>query len=148
MMRIATTMTAGRLAALACAATLIATAGTAVAAIPAAATTEPSVLVFDQAPKNGAVNVSYAYLPQDGYVLIYSADADGKRSADPIGSAALKAGDHRDVSVKLTAAPAPGAKLLAVLYQDKDGKPGPTRGTDVSFWPDGKIPSENAFTVR
>lgn len=125
-------------------------AGAAVAATgPASAsTTNPSVLVFDQAVKDGSVSISYAYLPKSGYVVIYGSTADGKSSGEPLGSASLKSGDHRNVAVKLNSAPAAGTKLWATLYEDRDGKSGPTKGTDVSMWSDGKLPMENAFTIR
>lgn len=119
----------------------------ATAAVPAAST-DPSVLVFDQAGKDGAVTISYAYLPRKGYAVIYGADASGKPSSEPLAHVPLEAGDHRNISVKLTAIPAPGSKLWASLYEDKDGKPGFAKGADVSLWSDGKLPLENVFTIR
>lgn len=117
------------------------------AAVPAPVA-PPSVLVFDQAHKNGAVNITYAYLPKKGYVVIYGADASGKPAGTPLAHMALEAGDHRDISVKLTEIPAAGSKLWASLYEDADGKPGFSKGADVSLWLDGKLPMENAFTIR
>lgn len=131
---------AGAAAAAACSAA-------AVAATPPP-TTEPSVLVFDQAHTGGTVKIDYVYLPKKGYVVIYGADATGKSNGEPLAHVPLEAGDHRNISVKLTTPPAPGAKLWASLYQDSDGKPGFAKGADLSLWSDGKLPAENAFTIR
>lgn len=119
----------------------------AVAAV-SAPTGEPSVLVFDQAHKSGTVNISYVYLPKKGYVVIYGADAAGKPTGEALAHVPLEAGDHRNIAVKLTTAPAAGAKLWASLYEDSDGKPGFAKGADLSLWADGNVPLENAFTVR
>lgn len=119
----------------------------ATAAVPGAAT-EPSVLVFDQAHKSGTIKVDYAFLPKKGYVVVYSADAAGKPTGEPLAHVPLEAGDHRDISVKLTAIPTAGTKLWASLYEDSDGKPGFAKGADVALWPNGKLPLENAFTIR
>lgn len=119
----------------------------ATAATPAP-TGEPSVLVFDQPHKGGAVNISYAYLPKKGYVVIYAAGTSGKPSGEPLAHLPLEAGDHRNISVMLNTMPAPGTKLWATLYEDSDGKPGFTKGADVSLWANGKLPLENAFSIR
>lgn len=132
---------------LAGAAAVAAVSAAAVAAVPPPST-EPSVLVFDQTHKDGAVKIDYVYLPKKGYVVIYGADASGKPGGEPLAHVSLEAGDHRNISVKLTTAPAPGAKLWASLYEDRDGKPGFAKGSDVSLWSDGKLPLENAFTIR
>ncbi len=122
-------------------------AGAASANVPPAAG-EPSVLVFDQRHKGASVTISYAYLPKKGYAVIYGADAAGKPMGQPLAHVPLDAGDHRDITVKLNEDLQPGTKLWASLYEDRDGKQGFVKGADVSFWPDGKLPMENAFTVR
>jgi hypothetical protein len=126
----------------------VASVATAATQPAAGSTTEPSVMVFDQAAKDGKVNISYAYLPKNGYVVVYGTSADGKVSGEPLGSASLKAGDHRDVAVKLSSQPAPGTKLWATIYEDRDGKQGPARGTDMAIWESSALPRENAFTIR
>jgi hypothetical protein len=113
----------------------------------AAESAPPSVLVFDQAAKDGQVKISYAYLPKNGYVVVYGTTPDGKRTAAPLGSKSLPRGDHRDIAIKLDSTPGPGTKLWASIYEDRDGKPGPAKGTDVSIWND-KLPLENSFVVR
>lgn len=129
------------------AAAVAALSAAAVAAVPAP-TTEPSVLVFDQTHKGDSVKIDYVYLPKKGYVVIYGADAAGKPTGEPLAHVPLEAGDHRNISVKLTAVPTAGSKLWASLYEDSDGKPGFAKGSDVSLWSDGKLPQENAFTIR
>jgi hypothetical protein len=118
------------------------------AATGAASTNEPSVTVFDQQIRDGKINISYVYLPQNGYVVVYGASADGKPTGEPLGHIELKKGDHRDISVKLDKMPAAGTKLWASIYEDRDGKPGFAKGSDVSVWSEGRLPAENGFLVR
>ena len=61
----------------------------------------PSVLIFDQKLRNGEVTVEYAYLPTNGYVIVYGADKDGKAIREPLGHVELKAGDHRKFAIEL-----------------------------------------------
>ena len=107
----------------------------------------PSVLIFDQKLRNGEVTVEYAYLPTNGYVIVYGADKDGKAIREPLGHVELKAGDHRKFAIKLTTAPPVGESMWAALYVDKDGKPGFDRTADASIWND-KLPVENRFIAR
>lgn len=122
--------------------------GVAHAATGSAATTEPSVMVFDQAIRDGKVSISYAHLPKNGYVVVYGASADGKPTGEPLGHVELKSGDHRDITVKLDRGPAAGSKLWASLYEDRDGKAGFSRGADISLWQDGRLPLENGFVIK
>lgn len=108
---------------------------------------EPSVLVFDQKPTGDQINVDYANLPSNGYVVIYSSGADGKVAKDVVGHAELKAGDHRNFKVKLTSVPQPGSALWASIYVDADGKPGFDDKKDSSIWSSG-IPSGNRFLIK
>jgi hypothetical protein len=120
-------------------------------AAPAAArdaTTPPSVLVFDQKPDNSSVTVKYVYLPRSGYIAIYNTDANGKATGDPLGHVALKAGDHRDVKVQLSKAPAAAAKLQASLYEDKDGDSKLDKSKDLAFWADAKLPAGGMFQIQ
>jgi hypothetical protein len=119
----------------------------AASAIAASASTEPSVMVFDQPAKGNAVQVSYAHLPAKGFVAIYGAGADGKPSGAALGFAELPAGPHRDFSVQLSAAPKAGQRLWASIYRDADNKPGFDPKADASVWASG-LPSENAFVIR
>jgi hypothetical protein len=109
--------------------------------------TEPSVLVFDQKIAGDQVAVDYANLPRNGYVVIYSSGADGKPTKDALGHTELKAGDHRNFKVKLSAAPQPGTTLWASIYADADGKAGFDPTKDASIWHAG-IPSGNRFLVK
>lgn len=113
----------------------------------AAAATDPSVLAFDQKAEGNKVKLTYAFLPQDGYVVIYAGDDKDKASGDPLGSAALKAGDHRDVMITLKTAPTAKTKLWATLYRDTDGDGKHKSGTDVSLWGE-KLPLENQFMIQ
>lgn len=83
----------------------------------AASGTPASIIAMSQAPRHGAVSVTYAYLPKDGSLDVYAMSPSGKREAKPIGNVALKAGAHRDVAVTLKPMPEKGAKLLAVIEQ-------------------------------
>jgi hypothetical protein len=113
------------------------------------AATEPSVLVFDQKIAGGQINVDYANLPRNGYVVIYSSGADGKPTQEPMGYAELKAGDHRNFKIKLnsTDAPIAGSAMWASIYVDADNTPGFSKGSDTSIWNDG-IPSGNRFLAK
>lgn len=130
------------------AAAAVAGLATSALAITAAPATDPSVLVFDQSLSGEQINVSYAYLPRDGHIVIYAADGAGKPGGDPLGSAAVKAGSHVNVKVKLDKPGTAGTKLWAALYEDKDGKPGFTKGAEAALWNAGKLPIENQFTIR
>jgi hypothetical protein len=112
-----------------------------------AATTDPSVIAFSQRFEKEHFVLDYAFLPSNGYAVVYGADKDGKPIREPLGIAELKAGDHRGVRIKLNSTPEKGAKLWVSLYSDKDGKPGFDRKGDVSFW-QGDLPAENQVTVQ
>jgi hypothetical protein len=109
---------------------------------------DPTVTIFNQKAQGQTVSVSYAHLPKPGYIVIYGSDASGKPTGDPLGSIALKAGDHRDFKVELKAAPAPETKLWAAMYEDKDGDAKLDKSKDVAFWPGGKLPWENNFQIQ
>lgn len=143
-MSIAKTHTLASLAAVAAVAVVASSALAATTAPP----TDPSVLVFDQPLSGEQVNVSYAYLPRDGYIVIYGADTTGKPVGDPLGSATAKAGSHVNVKVKLDKPPTAGSKMWVSLYDDKDGKPGFVKGPDTAVWNAGRLPMENQFTIR
>ena len=72
----------------------------------------PSVIAMNQKLKGDAVSITYAYVPKDGTLAIFSSDGSGKMSAKPIGHVALSAGDHRDIKVTLSSDPKPGTKTL------------------------------------
>jgi hypothetical protein len=83
----------------------------------AASETQASIIARSQAPKHGAVAITYAYLPKDGSLDIYAVSPSGKREGNAVGTVALKAGAHRDVAVTLKPMPEKGAKLVAVIEQ-------------------------------
>lgn len=83
----------------------------------------PSVTVLNQKPKNDAVSITYAYLPQQGRLVIFSGDPSEKGGATAIGATSLDAGDHRDFKVSLDGAPKAGARLWAAVEQAKSQKP-------------------------
>jgi hypothetical protein len=89
-----------------------------------AAGTPPSVIAMSQKAKGDTVSITYAYMPKDGVLAIYSLNSSGKPGATPIGKVELKAGDHRDIKVKLDTAPKPGMQLEAIL-ESSGGKPRP-----------------------
>ena len=109
---------------------------------------EPTITAFDQKAQGNVVSVSYAHLPKTGYLAIYGSDAEGKPTGDPLGSIALKAGDHRDFKVELKSAPPANTKLWAALYEDKDGDKKLDKSKDVAFWPGAKLPYENRFQIQ
>lgn len=122
--------------------------GVATAAAQAATpATPPSITVFDQKVQANTLSVDYAYLPADGYIVIYGADKDGNPIKEPLGHAELKAGDHRGVKIEFKSAPKTGTTLWASLYSDKDGKPGFDRSGDAPFWNDA-LPMQNRFVIR
>lgn len=109
--------------------------------------TAPSVLIFDQKVAGNEVNIEYANLQRSGYVVIYSSDATGQPKKEALGHTPLKAGDHRDVKVKLNAAPQTGAVLWASLYVDTDAQPGFDKAKDTGVWPNA-IPSSHRFLAQ
>lgn len=94
-------------------AVLVATAAFADSGTPA------SIIAFNQKPANGAVTITYAYLPKDGALDIFAVGPKGMREGKSLGNVALKPGDHRNVAVTLNAVPAKGTRLVAVIEKDK-----------------------------
>lgn len=80
----------------------------------------PSVIAMDQKLQNGEVSVTYAYLPGDGRLTILSVDPDGNAAPTVLGSTDLSAGDHRNVTVKLSETPQQGAQLKARIEASAD----------------------------
>ena len=99
--------------------------------------TAPSVIALNQKLKKDQVTVTYAYLPVDGYLVIYGSDKNGHRGDKPLGRIELKAGDHRNVAVKLDSAPATGSALWVSLSGENQ----------ESYWPK-TLPLENKFKVQ
>lgn len=83
----------------------------------------PSVTAMNQKMKGDGVKITYAFLPKDGKLAIFSGDPESKNGATVIGSIDLSAGDHREVKVPLSSAPKPGTRLWAQVEQSKTGKP-------------------------
>jgi hypothetical protein len=117
-------------------------------AAPTGAIAPPSALTFDQKLDGKTVTVKYAHLPKSGYVVIFGSDANGNPTKEPLGHVALKAGDHRDIKVELSAAPAPKSRLWTGLYEDKDGDSKLNISTDVSFWADRPMSAGGMFQVQ
>ena len=116
-------------------------------AIVAPAMTPPDITIFDQKPADGSVLVKYAYIPKDGYIVIYGAGSDGKAADDPLGSVALKAGDHRDVKIKLSEPPASKTTLWAAMYEDGDNDQKFDKGKDKPVW-SASLPAQNRFSIQ
>lgn len=96
----------------------------------------PSVLALNQKPKGNDVSITYAYFPQKGKLAVYRSDARGGRGRTRLGEVNIGAGDHRNVMIKLKAAPKPGTKLWAAVEQ-KNG----------NLFKDQGMPAEQSFKV-
>lgn len=97
-------------------------AGTALAATnTTSGTPDPSIIAMNQKMKGDSVTITYAFLPGDGTLDIYAVNSSGKIDAKPLGTVDLKAGDHRNVKVNLSAPPREGTRLEAVF--DTSGQP-------------------------
>jgi hypothetical protein len=119
----------------------------AAAATAHAATIDPSVIVFDQALADKSVDVSYAYLPEKGYLAVYPSDAEGKPVRQALGTTELKAGDHRNVKITLSEAPKAGQRFWVSIYRDADNKAGFDSKADQPVWK-ADIPAHNSFLAR
>jgi len=82
----------------------------------------PSVTALNQKLKGDAVSITYAYLPHDGRLVIFSGNPKSKGGASELGSVQLTAGDHRNFAVKLSSAPKAGTQLWAAVEQSKADK--------------------------
>lgn len=128
---------------------LIGSGGLAASSMAAIDKPDPSVVVFDQSLKSNSIMVDYAYLPQQGYVAVYSSDKDGKPAGKPIGHVNLEAGDHRQIKVTLNEPAQSGEKLWVSLYKDGDGNPNlDVSGKDLPLWERAQIPPPNSFVLR
>lgn len=109
--------------------------------------TDPSVIVFDQRAGSNAVTLSYAYLPDNGYVAIYGTDDDGKPTGEVLGYTPLEAGSHMNVAVEIGQELESGQTFWASLYKGgEDGDQTLDTSEGAAFWPEGK-PLENRFDV-
>jgi hypothetical protein len=109
---------------------------------------QPSVIVLDQKSDGQNIKLTYVYVPQKSFVVIYGSDANGKPSGDPLGTMAIGAGDHRDVKLTLATAVKSGSKLWVSLNQDKaESKSGFDKTSDVSYWSSSDMPLANSFKV-
>jgi hypothetical protein len=114
---------------------------------PETSSTPASVLAFDQKIADGKIEITYAYLPVDGYVVIYEIDRQTKRGDGPLGHTALKAGPHIKFQVPITKVAASGTTVSAVVYSDADDKLGFDNSRDTPLWPD-VIPTESRFLIK
>lgn len=109
--------------------------------------TPPDIIVFNQKLNGKSIDVAYAYLPSPGYLVVYGMDASGKATAEPLATLPLAAGDHRNVKVEFSKAPAAGTALWASLYHDVDGDKSFDKAKDRSFWGE-QQPLVNQFQVQ
>jgi hypothetical protein len=93
--------------------------------------TPPSVIVFNQKPKNGQITVTYAFMPAAGHFVVYGANKT------VVGSAKLDAGAHNDFSVKLDKDLPAGTSLWASLNNSEK----------QSFWKH-SLPLQNEFLIK
>lgn len=113
------------------------------AAQAAAAPYQPSVLVFNQKAPGGEATITYAYIPNDGFVALYASDPQKNPDAKAVGEAALPAGDSRDIRVKLAPAAKAGETLWAELRLGKITDWGASKPVML----DGK-PVDQAFILK
>jgi hypothetical protein len=106
----------------------------------------PSVIVFNQKGDGGSVKLTYAYLPKDGYAVVFGANENGAMSGKTLGTTELKAGDHRDVSIKLESAPKKGEHLAVGLYLEGNGDKTFDK-SDHAVWQVSEIPAANMFMI-
>ena len=86
---------------------------------PAAAAPTGSIDVANQAVANGAITVASATISQDGWIAVHKAGPDGKLLLTPlVGMVQIKAGDNKNVVIKLTEPVAAGAPLWPMLHID------------------------------
>jgi hypothetical protein len=60
------------------------------------------VIAFNQKPKNGQILITYAYLPSDGYLMIYEGDKNVSRGNKAIGKTRLCTCEGISLWVSLT----------------------------------------------
>ena len=111
-----------------------------------------AVKAENQKISGGAVTIADVNLPKNGFLVIHPSDTQGNLIEKDLGHIALKAGDHKNVRVKLTGNHKAGEKLWAMLHEDT-GTPGVyqfgTKGkanADMPFKADGKA-VEQAFKL-
>jgi len=91
--------------------------------------TTPAVQV-DPQPAGNTLTVNRVVAPQDGWVALYRADANGQPDLNaPVGAAPVAAGERADVPVPLNQPVVPGEQLAAVLHADN--------GVSGTFEPNG-----------
>lgn len=110
----------------------------------------PSVTVTDQKLARNRVTIADVNLPKTGFIAIHGSDASGKMTNKIIGYAALKAGDHKGVKVRLTGTHGAGETLWVVARQSKGrylrGHPSKSN-IGAPFMQDGKAVDESFKTL-
>jgi hypothetical protein len=99
--------------------------------------TAPSVIVFNQKPKSSEINVTYAFMPAAGHLVLYGSNSEGKANDNVVASMKLDAGAHNDVSVKLNKDLPAGTSLWASL----------TNADKQPFWKK-SLPLQNEFVIK
>lgn len=102
-----------------------------------ASQTPPSITVFNQKPKSGEINVTYAFMPSAGHLVIYGSNSSGKADKDVVASMKLDAGAHNNIGVKLDKDLPAGTSLWASL----------TNSEKQPFWKK-QLPLQNEFIIK
>lgn len=110
-----------------------------------AATVPASILVFDQKLDAKSVKLTYVYVPEKSFAVVY---ADGAESQKPLGTVAVAPGDHRDLKIALAQEPEKGSKLWVSLYRDRSGDGKFEAKANQAYWSDDKLPSSSGFVVQ
>ncbi len=111
-----------------------------------ASMTPASVIVFNQKPEGNAVKLTYVYMPRDGYAAIIGANPEGRPAGEPLGTARLSAGDHRDVKVSFQSEPQKGKSYWIALYEESGGDK--KFGDSKPIWQMSQLPLANAFKIE
>jgi hypothetical protein len=109
----------------------------------------PSINVTDQKPTRNTVTIADVNLPKKGFVAIHASDASGNMNNKIVGYAALRAGDHKGVKVRLTGAHKAGETLWVVAHETKGRYLGSRRKRNIGapFTQDGKIVDQSFKTL-
>ncbi|GAB3680894.1 DUF7282 domain-containing protein [Salinisphaera aquimarina] len=108
----------------------------------------PMLEVADQKIADDTVVIKDLYVPQDGYLVIHAADADGKLKApESIGHMMIRKGEHADVKIKLDEPVESGDKLFAMLHDDT-GAHGSYEFAESGGKKDGAMKADNKPVIK
>jgi hypothetical protein len=112
-----------------------------------AAATPASVLVFDQKLDGSQVRVSYIFAPQKSFAVVHAGEkAEGAKKV--LGTLALDAGDHRDLTIPLSNSAKSGDALWISLYPNRSDGAEFNSETHVSYWADEDLPSTHSYIIQ